>query len=160
MLAFIYDCTPIQRENGIHKNDCMMGIPTGTTRNKGGEMESLSPATLISSHSSSSNEVLLEQKQQQTPVLLRQKYWVCSCWLHLIKALSCQGQGQGCSGVSPAQHCSHSSCYDYGCSLHVWRAYKEEDKLLWGFDNSPAAAVDLCSVYDITIKTKGKWIQQ
>lgn len=41
MLAFIYDCTPRQGENGIHKNDCMMGIPTETTPNKGGEMESL-----------------------------------------------------------------------------------------------------------------------
>lgn len=37
-----YDCTPRQRENGVQKNDCMMGIPTETTRDKGGDMKSLS----------------------------------------------------------------------------------------------------------------------
>lgn len=130
--------------------------------NKGGEVESLPRAAerrWYRSRSSSCNEALLEQKQQQTRVLLRQEYWVCSCRLDLIKASLCQGQGQGCSGVSPAQRYTSSSCCDYGCSLHVCRAYKE-DKLLRVFDNSPAAAVDLCSVYDITVKTRGKWIQQ
>lgn len=159
MLAFIYDCTPRQRENGIHKNDCMMGIPTETPETKAGRWDLLPercwsaatrpPVTRFSATKATTNT---------SPALTEAP--VCSCWLDVIKALSCQGQGQGCSGVSPAQHCTHSSCCDYGCSLHVCRAYKEEDKLLWVFDNSPAAAVDLCSVYDITLKTKGKWIQQ
>lgn len=42
MLAFIYDCMPRERENGKQENDCMMGIPTETTRDDGGDARSLS----------------------------------------------------------------------------------------------------------------------
>lgn len=41
MLAFIYDCMPRERENGMQENDCMMGIPTETTRDKGRDLRSL-----------------------------------------------------------------------------------------------------------------------
>lgn len=37
------------------------------------------------------------------------------------------------------------------CAEHIKRINSSEF-----FDNSPAAAVDLCSVYDITVKTRGK----
>lgn len=78
MLAFICDCTPRKRENGIQKNDCMMGIPTETTGDKGRDTKSLSQSAQCRWHAAvrplTFNEELLEQKQQQTPVLLRQKH--------------------------------------------------------------------------------------
>ena len=98
MLAFIYDCTARQRENGVQKNDCMMGIPTETTRDKGRDRKSLSQLAKCIWYAATCpllfNEELLEQKQQQIPILLRQKRGGCSCWLYLIKVLSCQGQAQ------------------------------------------------------------------
>lgn len=97
---------------------------------------------LIWSHSSPCNEALLEQKQQQTPVLLRQEYRVCSCWLDLIKASLCQGQGQG-AAVSLLPSTTHAAAgvitdAPSMCAEHIKRINSSEFLitallLLWTF---------------------------
>lgn len=80
MCAFISDCTPRQREDRIQKSDCMMGIPTETTRDKGRDMKSLShsaePIWYAAACPLLFNKDLLKQKQQQILVLLMQKHCV------------------------------------------------------------------------------------
>lgn len=58
----------------------MMGIPTETTGDKGGDTKSLSQSAECHWYAAVRpllfNKELLEQKQQQVPVLLRQKHRV------------------------------------------------------------------------------------